>query len=212
MSLMIKTARAEQQGIATGNSGAMGDPGLFSSIGSVFKSAIGVATQFIPGPVGAIVRSGFRKFGGAPIPSVAATRPQFQPQRPRVRPGIGRTFASFVGQEARGPLQEEELEIGLVPPRFKARKRFGAAQALTDGVVGRAGIACPQGMRPNKSDYWRTNQAGQPVFVEAGTRCVSVRRRNPGNSRANDRAIARIASAKRMAKTLGRISIRKECP
>jgi len=205
MSLMMKAARAEQQGLAIGDMDAMGDPGLFGSIGKIFKGAVGVATQFIPGPVGAIVRSGFRKFTGV------KQQPQFVPQRPRVRPGIGRTFASFEGQE-RGAVRSKRFRGQLVPPSLELEEQFfapttGAAAA----AVGAPTIACPQGMRPNKSDYWRTVN-GRPVFVQAGTRCVSTRRRNPGNSRANDRAIARIASAKRMAKTLGRISIRKECP
>lgn len=212
MSLMMKTARAEQQGFDIGDADAMGDPGLFGSLGKLFKGAVGVATQFIPGPVGAIVRSGFRKFTGPRTVTTAPRARQFVPQRPRVRPGIGRTFQSFQGQTLFQQPQEEEVDIQLVPPRFRQRIVRAPQRAIAGQVAGRPGISCPQGMRPNKSDYWRTDSGGRPVFVEAGTRCVSIRRRNPGNSRANDRAIARIASAKRMAKTLGRISIRKECP
>jgi len=212
MSLAIKTAKLEQRGLSMGDANEMGDPGLFGFLGKVAKSAVGIATSFIPGPAGALIRGVASKFAGRRQQiSVPGGR---IPQRPRVRPGIGRTF-----RQERGPLLGEELEFGLVPPRFKARKTFGrpgAPQALVGppapGAVEQPGISCPQGMRPNKSDYWRADGNGSPVFVEKGTRCVSVRRRNPGNSRANDRAIARIASAKRMAKTLGRISIRKECP
>ena len=204
MSLAIQTAKAEQRGMPTGHANAMGDPGLFSALGGILKGGINIATQFIPGPAGALIRSGIRKFTG----------PKLQ-QRPRVRPGIGRTFAPF---QERGPVRTKRLRGQLVPPSLELEEQFFAPQAAAPtgapqiATVGKPGIACPQGMRPNKSDYWRTDAGGRPVFVEAGTRCVAVRRRNPGNSRANDRAIARIGSAKRMAKTLGRITIRKECP
>jgi hypothetical protein len=80
--------------------------------------------------------------------------------------------------------------------------------AVPVSAITPAGIACPSGMHANKSAYFL--KSGQ--FVGKGTRCVPSRRRNPGNSRANDRAIGRIESAKKMAARLGRITIRKECP
>lgn len=78
-------------------------------------------------------------------------------------------------------------------------------RALPGGATGMQG--CPAGHRPNKTAYFLKDGS----FVDVGTRCVKIRRRNPLNPRALSRAIGRIESGKRAAKRLSRISIRKKC-
>jgi len=59
----------------------------------------------------------------------------------------------------------------------------------------------------NKSGYFL--MSGQ--YVAPGTKMVKNRRRNPANPRATSNAITRIRGAKRYAKALSAISIRKKC-
>jgi len=168
MSLAVKAARQQ----------AVGDPGLFGSIGKFLGGAAKIVGGIMPGPIGSVL-----KFGGgllapgrtAPAP-IAITRPA----------GFQRGGFSSFGGPARGR---------------------GVPVAAAPQITGAVGIACPAGMHANKSSYFLRDG----TFVGKGTKCVSSRRRNPANSRANDRAIGRIESAKKMAARLGRISIRKEC-
>lgn len=75
----------------------------------------------------------------------------------------------------------------------------------------RAGRASGQtGHHWNKSGYYRNTPDG-PAYIFPGMISVRNRRRNPANSRATRRAIGRIDGAKRMAKDLSRITIRKKC-
>ena len=165
MSLAVKSARFQ----------AVGDPGLFSSIGKFLGGAAKVVGGILPGPVGLAA-----KFAGG----LLTGGPQIQPRAPR----------QFVGPPRPAGIRGGQF-VG--PPR----------PAPAAAQVG-PGIACPAGFRPNKSSYFLNDG----TFVEKNTRCVRIRRRNPANSRATDRAIGRIESAKKMASRLGRITIRKECP
>lgn len=82
-------------------------------------------------------------------------------------------------------------------------------QVPTPGIIGRVQrfvpggasgmMSCPAGHRPNKSSY----HLKDGTFIEKGTVCVRVRRRNPFNPRALDRAMSRLESAGRGAKRLG---------
>lgn len=63
----------------------------------------------------------------------------------------------------------------------------------------------PKGYRLNKTGYY-TKSGG---WVEPGTKYVKIRRRNPLNPKAADRAISRITSAKKASAKLSRVSIRK---
>jgi len=83
----------------------------------------------------------------------------------------------------------------------------GMAERFFPG--GASGYECPadlSGYHLNKSDYFL--MSGE--FVPAGSRYVKNRKRNPANARATSRAISRISGAKRYAKSLSRISIRKK--
>lgn len=70
--------------------------------------------------------------------------------------------------------------------------------------------ACPTsagGYHLNKSDYFL--KSGE--FVPKESRWVKNRKRNPANARATSRAISRVVGAKRYAKSLSRVSVRKKC-
>lgn len=91
------------------------------------------------------------------------------------------------------------------PPVFDPRERipgFGEVPSL-GGCPPRAGamagVVCPSGCHPNKSDYFLRDG----TFVPARSRCVRNRRRNPLNPRALDRAISRIGSAQNAVARLG---------
>lgn len=74
----------------------------------------------------------------------------------------------------------------------------GSIQRLVPG--GATGLmSCPAGYRPNKSSYFLKDGS----YVEKGSTCVRIRRRNPFNPRALDRAMSRLESAGRGAKRLG---------
>ena len=151
--------------------------------GSIGKF-IGGGLKTIGGIVGGPIGFGMRTVGGlvAPAPGVPAQRP-IAPPTP-------------------GDWQRARLRIS------------GAGPVSTGGMVAAGAIpvgpamACPPGMKANKSSYFLRDG----TFVPKNSRCVAVRRRNPGNSRANDRAIGRIESAKKMAARLSRITIKKACP
>ena len=193
MSMAIKAAKFQ------------GDPGIFGTLGRLAKGAVSTAVStFVPGPVRAIggqalsALRGLRQGPAGPIPGtftlprggafgggarIAALR-GFGP----ARPGTGTPVTRVPG--IRGTVQR------LLPG--------GATGFETVGAGGMAGIP-PKGFHLNKTGYFL--QTGE--FVEPMSRFVRNRRRNPGNMRAADRAVSRIESAKRMAKRLGRISIRK---
>ena len=67
------------------------------------------------------------------------------------------------------------------------------------------GGECPRGMRLNKSSYFLRNG----TFVEPRTRCVKIRRINPGNGRAVKRAIRREDSFVKLALGTGLVAIPK---
>lgn len=85
-----------------------------------------------------------------------------------------------------------------VAPAGGMQRRGGRAKAvMTD--------ACPKGERLNKTDYFLSDG----TFVPAGSRCVSIRRRNPANARALNRALAREESFIRLARRSGLVTVPK---
>ncbi len=66
-------------------------------------------------------------------------------------------------------------------------------------------MECPSGHRPNKTSYFLADG----TFVEAGSRCVKKRQRNPMNPRALSRAIGRIDAGKRFQNRMADISTGK---
>jgi len=80
-----------------------------------------------------------------------------------------------------------------------------AFQATTAMMAGKA-TGFP-GYHWNKSGYFL--MSGE--YVAPGTKAVRNRRKNPANARATSNSIMRLKGAKRYAKSLGQISIRKKC-
>jgi len=181
-----------------------GDPGIFGTLGRLAKGAVSTAVStFVPGPVrtiGGAALSALRgRLGGptAPVPGTF-TIP---------RQGIGARLAG-VGF----PLPFRPAMPGTGSPVTRVPGIRGGLQRLLPGgatgfeVAGAGGMAGipPKGFHLNKTGYFL--QTGE--FVAPMSRFVRNRRRNPGNMRAADRALSRIESAKRMAKRLGRVTIR----
>lgn len=178
-----------------------GDPGLFGFLGKVAKSVTGAVSQLgIPGI------SGVAGFASRLLPGGRGSPAQ------RIIPGAGRTLAVPSGGVTLGFAQDTRPagpSKGTALQRFLPGGATGVQTIITPADT--AGIA-PRGMRLNKTGYFRTDpNTGNTIFIAPETIWVKTRRRNPGNSRANDRAISRITGAKRMAKHLGRISIREKC-
>jgi len=168
--------------------GYQGDPGLFGFLGNVAKGALGiVGASGLPG-ISNVARGLGSIFGNKrPGPKLGQRFqiPNAFPSRP---------MQPFAGQTPRGM---------PVPGGRAARQRFfpGGATGLGEG--------CPTGYKPNKSDYFL--KTGE--FVEAGSRCVKIRKRNPLNPRAFDRALGRLEGAQKFKTRLARITIRpRKCP
>lgn len=200
MSLAMKNAR-----LSTRSAEPVGDPGLFGGIIGAIKGGVG---SLLTGgnPIAGAISGGIRGFRDEPEqrrpppPPPPPRRPQFRgpPRGVQVNPPFG--GRPGMGVRVR-PGRGSGFDVGV-------GQRFGppvpaAAAPVQQGMQ----VACPPGFRPNKSDYFLRDG----TFVAKGTRCVKIRRRNSLNPRALDRAISRVSGAKRAAKKLGRISIRKKC-
>lgn len=180
-----------------------GDPGIFGFLGGVagkVASFAGGLGQKIGLPGAGFVSAAGSALSGLSAGKVAARQkrvaaglpilPEAQVFDPkRSRPGLGFN-----------PLPRPR---GLPTQTFFGGSSTAVAAAQQAGTT----IACPSGFKPNKSDYFL--KSGE--FVPEGTRCVRIRRRNPFNPRAIDRAIGRIEGGKRAAGRLNRITIRKKC-
>jgi len=207
-----------------------GDPGLFDFLGKVGKIGLGVIGSVIPGPIGGFAKlARSRLFPGdarVNIPG-ATTLPRVDipgviPQFPQAPPGITRDprylptdiARSIVGPgcpEGRTKVGNQCVDFSAFPPGgVPLTIPFDPGMAMNgmDPMTMRAGSASGwPGYHWNKSDYFL--RSGE--FVPAGTRSVRNRRRNPANPRATSNAITRIKGAKRYAKSLSGISIRKKC-
>jgi len=195
MSIAIKAAKAQ------------GDPGLFGFLGRAAKRLGGAAINtFVPGPI----RTAGRTALGILRPSVSQASGGFQV------PGRVSSAVPLAGArrlQGFGPARP-----GTGTPVTRTPGIRGAVQRLLPGgatgfeVAGAAGgVLPPRGFHLNKTGYFLTSPEEFGTFVEPLSRFVRNRRRNPGNMRAADRAISRIESAKRMAKRLSRITVRKKC-
>ncbi|MEN8184452.1 MAG: hypothetical protein ABFS46_18155, partial [Myxococcota bacterium] len=174
-----------------------GDPGLFGSLWGGIKKIGGAAVGAVGGlatggPLGAIggalgglgIGGGVERYAGP----MAVSR--FAQQGPPPLPSR-RTTISMPGL---GPIFETSRGI----PGVNLGLQYGPQENGENG-------ACPPGYRRNKTSYFLRDGS----FVEKGSRCVKVRRRNALNPRALDRAIGRVTGAKRAASKLGCITVRK---
>jgi len=205
----------------------MGDPGLFDFFKGVVKTGLGVASV-IPGIGGAAAAARSMLFPGdarVNIPG-ASTLPSLPkglqiPQSPTAMPGSRRPTMSTMPVPTRGrgagpcPSGFQVGPIRVDPQAFwpggdplfslqgkspMAQDQFGVTTAMLAGKA----TGFP-GYHWNKSSYFL--MSGE--YVPAGTRAVRNRRRNPCNPRAVSRALGRVKAAKRFAKSISHVSIRK---
>jgi len=201
--MAIKVARAQAQG----------DPGLLSFLGKFTRAATGtIGGLGIPG-ISTAARVINRVAGGGRAVQVNRVANIVAPPPPGAFQVPNNASRALQQVGLRGGATETIRGIQLPGVTIGSRTRSIGGQFASTNLPmvqqnGTAVTTCPpQGFKLNKSDYFL--RSGE--FVPAGTRFVRRRKRNPGNSRANSRAIARIASAKSMAKQLSRISIRPAC-
>jgi len=195
MSIAIKAAKFQ------------GDPGLFGFLGRAAKKVGGsLARSLIPSPI--------REAGSQALsllrPTVSQAQSGFQVP--------GRVSSSVPLAGARRLQGFAPARPGTGTPVTRTPGLRGLAQRILPGGAtgfevagGGGGMLPPRGFHLNKTGYFLTSAAEFGTFVEPFSRFVRNRRRNPGNMRAADRAISRIESAKRMAKRLSRITVRKKC-
>lgn len=170
----------------------VGDPWFGGLLATVGRVGLGLVKKLIPG-----LTAGAAIDVMAPPDPIELSRPHMEPSPWDVRPGQ----------------QNGRMEI---PGEEWARRLPGGKTGMytseqVAGWAARAGRASGQtGHHWNKSGYYRNTPDG-PAYIFPGMISVRNRRRNPANSRATRRAIGRIDGAKRMAKDLSRITIRKKC-
>lgn len=213
MSMAIKSARAGV--VMTG----MGDPGLFGFLGKAVKGITKGISKIVPGPIGAaagavsrVIPGGGRVSSRTPV-AISARQAGVSPLSAAAKVGASGAALGLVAGGlggiggANGRCGPGQVRVGnrCVSPGdfFPGGAPFISAAGPAPGQQ----IGCPPGFRPNKTDY--RLRSGE--FVPKGSRCVKIRRRNPLNPRALDRAMSRVTSAKRAAKKLSRVTIRKKC-
>ena len=212
MSLANKMAKA----------GYIGDPGLFSSIGKFFggvvKTGLGVVSKLgIPIVSGAAgIAGSFIGGGRGSIPG-ASTMPGFppppMPQFPQAMPGVMRLGPPGGFPQMYTSRMQPQQGMGFNPP-FGGAPGAGfdvGGRRVSFGEVGQEGVppgASMSGYHWNKTGYFLRDG----TFIPPMSKLVKNRRRNALNPRALSRSLARITSAKRASKALGRITIRKTCP
>jgi len=214
--------------IAISKQNYMGDPGIFGFLKGAAKGALGVASAIpgIGGFAGAARNLLFPGDARINIPG-ASTLPSLPrggriPAAPLAMPGSGRPtggecppwgsgrrdcLAAQAAGQSRGQIQ--------VPGALGAIQRFlpgGETGMMADPsqfdvttkMLAGKSTGWP-GYHWNKSSYFL--MSGE--YVPAGTRAVRNRRRNPCNPRAVSRALGRVKAAKRFAKSISHVSIRK---
>jgi len=211
-----------------------GDPGWLGDVfGGIAKVGLGLASNIPIFGGAAKIASGYL-FPPAPGTTTYAQQPYIAPipNRPTAGPGgvsamdcagnwsdVAARYGMTVGQAQLSCAAAPKAPgIGAVFQRALPGGATGLLpfpDLMTNTMNGAAGMAAMQAGKPcpvsgyhwNKSGYFL--KSGQ--YVQAGTKMVKNRRRNPANPRATSNAITRITGAKRYAASLGRISIRKKC-
>lgn len=220
MSGRIKAARAGYSGDparmrrAMPGTGYAGDPGLFGFLGKVAKGALGTVAGVATGqnPLAAL-RGGFgRAFSGKTgMPAMSSKAQYYQA---RILSGAAGPAETKRAIRQFPSLQSLGMGMGGQVEQYQGvRGQFNGQPGGGRGTVMMAGEggACPSGYKPNKTGYWVTSPMGTPSYVSPGERCVKIRKRNPLNPRAWDRAYSRLKSSKRWQKKIGAVSFRTTC-
>jgi len=216
MSGRIKAARAGYSGDA-GYQRAMpgigyaGDPGIFGFLGKVIKGGVGAATALATGGgvTGAI--GAFRR-------SLASGRGVSRRRQRMVLQQMQVGGVSPVRPTSMGPPPPPPIGFGAEVTRRQSIGVDIQRGGRQDPIKGRGtsimagpGGSCPTGFKPNKTGYWITSPQGTPSYVSPGERCVKIRKRNPLNPRAWDRAYGRLKSSKRWQKKIAAVTFREKC-
>jgi len=152
-----------------------GDPGFFGSLAKVARGALGIAGTVLPGPIGLGARTLSRVIpGGRAVQRKTQRLTRIAPGRPG-----GRVVQFSGGIAAAAP------GLGFAAGGAGQFPVGPSAAAIAPGADG-----CPKGFRLNKSGYHV--QGGQ--FVPPRSRCVRMRRSNPGNAQALRRSLRRVES------------------
>jgi len=202
MSMAIKAATSRTRaGVRGGNlqgaalrSAMQGDPGLFGFLGDAIGTVTGIASRFLPGPLGTIAGAISSGLSGGPGngQSVQQTVP------------VSSTITSFAQERVPIDINFPFMgESGAGVTLFGQQGGKGSGTALMK-VNGNGNGACPAGEHPNKSSYFLKDG----TFVPEGSRCVKNRRRNPLNPRAASSAISRLEGTKKAIRRIDRFSIR----
>jgi len=218
MSGRIKAARAGYSGDANyrrsmPGTGYAGDPGLFGFVGKLIKGGVGAAAALatgggVSGAVGAFRRSlasgrGVSRRQQRAIQQRLQGRVPMQEQR-AYSPGGGLPIRPSLGDVV---IQQPFGGINVPQKGSRGAPIAGRGTAIMAG----AGGSCPTGYKPNKTGYWITSPQGTPSYVSPGERCVKIRKRNPLNPRAWDRAYGRLKSSKRWQKKIAAVTFREKC-
>lgn len=172
-----------------------------------------------PGLWSGLVQAGRAFLGGGGITGAASA---FGQEMGWAQPGV--TFPQiainppFGGAPGAGYGIQIGGERGL---RFEAGvgETAEAVQMALNGAAVNGDRRAPSGYHWNKTGYFVKGTPASPPpyrgqgpqYIAPGTVLVKNRRRNPANMRAADRSIGRIKAAKRLTKSLGRVTIREKC-
>lgn len=165
-----------------------GDPGLWDSIKSVGAGFLG------GGVTGGMTEIGRTLGFGGPSIVAPSGMPAPRPMGFQINPPFGGRPGA--GIQIQGPWGLG-VDVGM------------GEIAEGVGMLQNGGRAAPSGYHYNKTGYFVKGPPAQ--YIQAGTKLVRNRRRNPLNPRAFDRALGRISSAKRFGAKLGKVTIRKSC-
>jgi len=196
---------------------------LHKKILGLGRTVLGIGTSLLPGPVGAVARTGLGIIGGGGGGGGGAVpRPGFRsrsrlPQGSRVQiptPGFAGRVQRFLPGGSTG---FTTLPPGLIPKGPGGI--LGALPGVPGGVSGfatdgdcpaEARICAPRGFHLNKSSYFLRDGS----FVARGTKFVRNRRLNNANGRAQAKAIVRLEkgseNAKKLLKATGFRTISKQ--
>jgi len=214
--------------IAISKAQFQGDPGIFGFFKGAVKAGLGVASA-LPG-IGSVAGMARNLLfpGDARINIPGAST---LPSLPRGVP-LGRAGTSMPGTGAPSGGPTMGRNVGPCPPG-QSRRTFQLGPLSVDPSAWRPfgdpllSLAPRGGQMPEQFDVTTKMLAGKATgwpgyhwnkssyflmsgeYVPAGTRAVRNRRRNPCNPRAVSRALSRVKSAKRFAKSISHVSIRK---